>query len=789
MKGKLGRIAVCLENYDYDIIHKSGSENKIADFLSRYPQGHKLVDGKNITIEEVYEFEKESRLIDSLIICNLSISNQQTNIITKWQTDDSEIKDIMHVLHINDQGTQNKYFKYVYSNFVLREGAIHKFMKRSRNPEKLQICIPYECTMLICEKYHDQLTAGHLGTKRTIAKLCERFYWPQMNEFIKLYVKTCKICQYRKSPKTRMSGLMQPIVTGSVFEMVAIDHLGPLPKSNGYEYIIVLTDNFSKFAIVKPVTSTGARSVAKFIFEDLILTFGVIPPKFLSDCHKSFMGKIVKHLNILMGIKQVRTSGYKPSTNSITERYNGTLADCLSKYCDRKQSNWSRYVKPLCYAYNATIQARTGYSPIEVIFGRKAEFPPDLELQMSKITGNANDYALGLASYLSEVKTQVFDKLMASHKIDKKRFDSKRKDVQLSVGDKVLFYNPIVFANRMSKLTRRWEGPFQIVRQLSPLLYELDFKASAHKSNVCHIGRLKIWFDRDIEFKEFDENRKPFIPKSVAKYRTVSKPSVVPISDRSVQQQRPTEQPAKPQSKRTFAKFDYSDSDSDSEISDESMSDAETEIYPYEPLEYESGHTSLGSDSDTSDDSSDGMDDQAQQVELSPNFQTEQGLRRSTRKRSAPNRLQLQLATLFCIVALAYPIDSLATVEPIIWHRVDNAVIEGLDTVTTVIEYKSPCYLFNELLINSKQTREMKSWCENLFETNFIRSVNEFCTSVGHKESAKFGLIRDKRFIFTAAIALITIVSVVASSDSVLQAWLSRFAQVLESTHLKMSPE
>jgi hypothetical protein len=41
--------------------------------------------------------------------------------------------------------------------------------------------------------------------------------------------------------------------------------------------------------------------------------------------------------------------------------------------------------------------------------------------------------------------------------------------------------------------------------------------------------------------------------------------------------------------------------------------------------------------------------------------------------------------------------------------------------------------------------------------------LNKFCNSVGHKDSVKFGLIREKRFIFLGAIALFTVVSIVTS--------------------------
>ncbi len=93
------------------------------------------------------------------------------------------------------------------------------------------------------------------------------------------------------------NGLMQAIITSNVFEIEI-----PLVRSSGCQYIIVLTDYFSK---------TIAKN--KLIFEDLICTYVRIPEKILSDRSQSFIGKVVSHLNILLGIKQTKTSGYRLS--------------------------------------------------------------------------------------------------------------------------------------------------------------------------------------------------------------------------------------------------------------------------------------------------------------------------------------------------------------------------------------------------------------------------------------------------------------------------------------------
>jgi hypothetical protein len=66
-------------------------------------------------------------------------------------------------------------------------------------------------------------------------------------------------------------------------------------------------------------------------------------------------------------------------------------------------------------------------------------------------------------------------------------------------------------------------------------------------------------------------------------------------------------------------------------------------------------------------------------------------------------------------------------------------------------------------MIDIKVSHELKLWCESQFEQNFLNSLNKFCTSVGHKDSVKFGLIREKRLIFLGTIALFTVISIVTS--------------------------
>jgi len=58
---------------------------------------------------------------------------------------------------------------------------------------------------------HDDTFGGHLGIKKTMLKIKERFFWPKMTNDITQYVKTCMECQTKKAELLPKAGLLQPI--------------------------------------------------------------------------------------------------------------------------------------------------------------------------------------------------------------------------------------------------------------------------------------------------------------------------------------------------------------------------------------------------------------------------------------------------------------------------------------------------------------------------------------------------------------------------------------------------
>lgn len=70
-----------------------------------------------------------------------------------------------------------------------------------------------------------------------------------MQDDIEAYVKTCLICQQDKGKQQLPAGLLEPLsVAEKPWDSVTMDFIVALPKSHGFNSIMVVVDRFSKYA-------------------------------------------------------------------------------------------------------------------------------------------------------------------------------------------------------------------------------------------------------------------------------------------------------------------------------------------------------------------------------------------------------------------------------------------------------------------------------------------------------------------------------------------------------------
>lgn len=68
---------------------------------------------------------------------------------------------------------------------------------------QLQLIVPSVKQAEIIKYYHDIPSAGHLGIDKTLERIKNKFYWPNMKESIEEYIKTCEDDLPERIPKIK----------------------------------------------------------------------------------------------------------------------------------------------------------------------------------------------------------------------------------------------------------------------------------------------------------------------------------------------------------------------------------------------------------------------------------------------------------------------------------------------------------------------------------------------------------------------------------------------------------
>ncbi|KAJ8024626.1 hypothetical protein HOLleu_34579 [Holothuria leucospilota] len=346
LKGKLVRWALKLQEYDYSVHYRPGAQNVVPDALSRAVVGSVDYD-KNVCFHPDCKGDpsktvnwiqcdgcdkwfhliclgfslKEANYLDEYFCMNCSpsmTSSKQTvhkvesilpdmNRFISEQVKDPFICDVMSKIHqsSSDMGTLSK-------KFPLEDGVL-KYVGNSSNGIS-KIVVPAKLIQDVITHYHCSTTYPHMGIRKTVTKVGEKFWWKNMKSDIESFIKKCRVCQFCKPVYQKPSGFMQSTVTTAPWEVLAMDLMGPFPESNdGNLYILVITDHFSKFCLLYPLKRATGKVLAS-ILRQLFCVWGACKT-IVSDNGPQMISKAVAEICILWGVKRAFTTPYHPQSN------------------------------------------------------------------------------------------------------------------------------------------------------------------------------------------------------------------------------------------------------------------------------------------------------------------------------------------------------------------------------------------------------------------------------------------------------------------------------------------
>ena len=136
-----------------------------------------------------------------------------------------------------------------FGSLRLCQGVLQRaWTEPASGEERWQLVVPKGLQAEVLRAMHGAAGSGHFGVSKTLGRLRQGFYWGQCRRDVEDFCRCCDPCAARKGPPGCSHAPLQQFHVGAPMERVAVDVVGPLPRSEkGNRYVLSAIDYFTKW--------------------------------------------------------------------------------------------------------------------------------------------------------------------------------------------------------------------------------------------------------------------------------------------------------------------------------------------------------------------------------------------------------------------------------------------------------------------------------------------------------------------------------------------------------------
>ena len=487
--GRLARWALLLSEYDYKVMYKKGTQNVVADALSRNPceaaedTGEintvfvtTVIGSEQLVTEASQRFEKES--------------------LREAQLQDDVWGPVLRFLEGDTSATVSPFA--TKTEFYAEDGILYRHSQRKKPAGSFQtIVVPKSLVSAALVLSHDSRIGAHQGVVRTWKRAVESWFWINMTNDIRQHIRTCIECQKRKNGDRIVPPMGDFPPISRPLDRVGMD-LVELPQSDsGHRYVLTIVDHLTRYLATYPLRSKHSEEVIRAVLK-YVSTYGVIR-SVVSDQGSEFISTLFRTICQHLEIKFNTTTAYNPAGNGQTERYNRTLKGVLSHLASHDRSSWNDSLMWATFAINTSYQDSIEDVPFFLFHGRDADVPIVKLLNRPRIDYSlGEDYAAEVSQRLHVAFKTVKEKSEAAHLKSKENRVKRIKNEGILPGSVVMLRNEAKVPENPRAWPTPYEGPYRVIEKTATNARIRGI--FNRKEKYVHLHRLKVAYLRGCPF-------------------------------------------------------------------------------------------------------------------------------------------------------------------------------------------------------------------------------------------------------------------------------------------------
>lgn len=229
--------------------------------------------------------------------------------------------------------------------------------------------VPKEWRRHIFDVFH---SLSHTGVRPTQRAVAARFVWHGMRRDIRRWCRECHACQSSKISRHVRAPLAIRDPPDGRFRSLHVDIVGPLPTSEGMQYLFTIIDRFTRWPEAIPMPDAKAVTCANALIRHWISRLGV-PSDITSDRGPQFTSALWQQLHQLLGISAHNTTAFHPQANGLVERLHRQLKAAIK--ARTTGPNWMEELPMALLGIRSAWREEPDCSPAELVYGTTLYLP------------------------------------------------------------------------------------------------------------------------------------------------------------------------------------------------------------------------------------------------------------------------------------------------------------------------------------------------------------------------------------------------------------------------------